>query len=52
MSIFSKNNFLEAQKNVLKLHLMLNHDGTHLNDFGSKKYYRSIRGAVIQAIKG
>ena len=31
---------------------MLNYDGTHLNNFSSKKYYSSIRGTVIQAVKG
>ena len=49
---FPKIIFWKHKKMSSNWHLMLNHDGTHLNDFGSKKYYRSIRGAVIQAIKG
>ena len=49
---FPKITFWKHKKMSTNWHLMSNHDGTHLNDFGSKKYYRSIRGAVIQAIKG
>ena len=49
---FPKIIFWKHKKMSSNWHLMLNHDRTHLNDFNSKKYYRSIRGAVIQAIKG